>query len=162
MDSLTDLIKSEIKRQYKTRFNFAKASGIPYSTLSNALTNGLEGTSYGTVVRICKMLNIKQTYENDSVLYEDLVLFSKDFRDIYTMLTALDDRGLHTVTTVLKVEHERCLETGQGIHIEGMEQRGAAGHGPRTGNCHLDDNPEVRLETFRTFVRVGEKNEDHR
>ena len=33
MDSITGLIKSEIKRQYRTVMNFAKASGIPYSTL---------------------------------------------------------------------------------------------------------------------------------
>ena len=126
MDSITGLIKSEIKRQYRTVMNFAKASGIPYSTLSNALTKGVSGTSYGTVMKICKLLDIKQTYDRDQVLYNDLVLFSKDFHDIYTMLTALDDHGLHTVTTVLKVEHDRCLENGQGINIKAFNGIGMA------------------------------------
>ena len=65
-------------------------------------------------MKICKVLDIKRPYENDAVLYNDLVLFSRDYRDIYTKLTALDDFGLHTVTTVLKVEYDRCLKTRQG------------------------------------------------
>ena len=52
MDSITNLIKSEIKRQYKSLRQFSEQSGIPYSTLSNALTKGIGGTSYDTVVKM--------------------------------------------------------------------------------------------------------------
>ena len=49
LDSITALIKNEIKSQYKSLSKFAEASGIPYSTLSNALSRGVGGTSYDTV-----------------------------------------------------------------------------------------------------------------
>ena len=52
MDSITILIRDEIKRQYKSVKKFSEVSGIPYSTLSNALTKGVGGTSYDTVIRI--------------------------------------------------------------------------------------------------------------
>ena len=103
MDSITQLIKNEIKAQYKTLSRFSEASGIPYSTLSNALAKGVGGTSYETVVKICQMLNIKQAYDSD------LVLFNSEFHDIYSKLTHLDEQGVHTVCTVLNVEYNRCM-----------------------------------------------------
>lgn len=103
MDSITLLIKNEIKAQYKTLSRFSEASGIPYSTLSNALAKGVGGTSYETVVKICQMLNIKQAYDSD------LVLFNSEFHDIYSKLTQLDEQGVHTVCTVLNVEYNRCM-----------------------------------------------------
>ena len=63
MDKITQLIKTEIKKQYKSVHKFSKASGIPYSTLSNALSKGIGGTSYETVIKICQMLNIKPSHE---------------------------------------------------------------------------------------------------
>lgn len=104
MDSITALIKNEIKSQYKSLSKFAEASGIPYSTLSNALSRGVGGTSYDTVIRICKMLNIKQAYDSD------IVLFNDEFHDIYSKLTQLDEQGVHTVCTVLNVEYSRCVD----------------------------------------------------
>ena len=104
MDSITTLIKSEIKAQYKSVSKFSEASGIPYSTLSNALSKGVGGTSYDTVVKICQMLNIKQAYDSD------IVLFNNEFHDIYSKLTQLDEQGVHTVCTVLNVEYSRCVD----------------------------------------------------
>lgn len=105
MDSITELIKNEIKSQYKSVRKFSEASGIPYSTLSNALAKGVGGTSYDTVVKICKILNIKQAYDSD------LVLFNSEFHDIYSKLTTLDQQGVHTVCSVLNVEYNRCHST---------------------------------------------------
>ena len=102
MDSITALIKSEIKRQYKSLREFANASGIPYSTLSSAFTKGIGCTSYDTVVKICNMLHIKQVYDND------IILFSKDLHSVYTKLSALDETGIHTVCAVLDAEYSRC------------------------------------------------------
>lgn len=102
LDSITTLIKNEIKAQYKTVRKFSEASGIPYSTLSNALSKGIGGTSYETVVKICRLLNLKQVYDSD------IVLFNKEFHDIYTKLTQLDDQGVHTVCAVLNAEYARC------------------------------------------------------
>ncbi len=103
MDSITVLIKNEIKAQYKSLSKFSEASGIPYSTLSNALAKGVGGTSYDTVVKICQLLNIKQSCDSD------ILLFNSEFYDIYQKLTKLDDQGVHTVQTVLNVEYNRCV-----------------------------------------------------
>ena len=103
MDSITSLIKNEIKSQYKTVSEFSKVSGIPYSTLSNALSKGVGGTSYDTVVKICKLLNIKQSFDND------LVLFSEKYYDIYSKLSSIDEQGLYTVCAVLNAEYNRCI-----------------------------------------------------
>lgn len=105
MDSITTLIKNEIKAQYKTVKKFSEVSGIPYSTLSNALSKGIGGTSYETVVKICNILNIKQV--NDS----DIVLFNQEFHDIYDKLTHLDETGVHTVCAVLNAEYSRCVQS---------------------------------------------------
>ena len=105
MDSITLLIKNEIKAQYKSVRKFSEESGIPYSTLSNALSKGVGGTSYDTVVKICQLLNIKQIYD------EDIVLFNNKFHDIYSKLSMLDERGIHTICALLDVEYARCTNT---------------------------------------------------
>ena len=105
MDSITTLIKNEIKSQYKSISKFSEASGIPYSTLSNALAKGVGGTSYDTVVKICRLLNIKQSCDSD------ILLFNNEFYDIYQKLTKLDEQGVHTVRTVLNVEYYRCIDS---------------------------------------------------
>ena len=105
LDSITRLIKSEIKRQYKSVRQFSEKSGIPCSTLSNALSKGIGGTSYDTVIKICQLLNLKQTYD------ADLTIFNDQFYEICAMLAALDERGVHTVKTILSVEYSRCTNS---------------------------------------------------
>lgn len=102
MDSITELIKSEVKKQYKSVLQFSEKSGIPYSTLSNAFSKGIGGTSYDTVLKICKMLNLKQVYD------ADLTIFNDKFFEVCSMLSELDEQGVHTVKTVLTVEYNRC------------------------------------------------------
>ena len=102
MDSITLLIRDEIKRQHGSIKKFSEASGIPYSTLSNALAKGIGGTSYDTVLKICKLLNLKHIYD------ADLTIFNDKFYEICAMLSELDEQGVHTVKTVLTIEHNRC------------------------------------------------------
>ncbi len=102
MDSITNLIKAEIKRQYKSVRQFSEKSGIPYSTLSNCLSKGIGGTAYDTVIKICNLLNLKHIYD------ADLTIFNEQFYDICHMLSELDEQGVHTVRTVLTIEHNRC------------------------------------------------------
>ena len=102
MDSITILIRDEIKRQYKSVKKFSEVSGIPYSTLSNALTKGVGGTSYDTVIKICKLLNLKHVYD------VDITIFNDQFYEICSMLSRLDDKGVHAVRAVLTLEYNRC------------------------------------------------------
>ena len=104
MDNITQLIRTEIKRQYKSVRKFSVKSGIPYSTLSNALSKGVGGTSYETVTKICNLLNLKQAYD------ADLTVFNEHCYEICTMLAALDDQAVHTIKTILSVEYERCTK----------------------------------------------------
>ena len=105
MDNITQLIKTEIKKQYKSVRKFSEKSGIPYSTLSNALSKGVGGTSYETVIKICNLLNLKHAYD------ADLTVFNEHCYEIYTMLTALDEQAVHTLKTVLSIEYERCTKS---------------------------------------------------
>jgi len=102
LDSITILIRDEIKRQYKSVKKFSEVSGIPYSTLSNALSKGVGGTSYDTVIKICKLLNLKQVYD------ADLTIFNDQFYEICSMLSKLDVKGVHAVKSILTLEYNRC------------------------------------------------------
>ena len=104
MDAITLLIRDEIKRQYKSVKKFSEISGIPYSTLSNALSKGVGGTSYDTVIKICKLLNLKQVYD------ADLTIFNDQFQEICSMLSKLDVQGVHTVRSILTLEYNRCVK----------------------------------------------------
>ena len=121
VDNITKLIKSEIKRQYKSVRKFSEASGIPYSTLSNALTKGIDGTSYGTVIKICKLLNLKQAYD------VDLTVFNDQFHEICSMLAVLDEQGVHTVKTILSVEYNRCTSENTSPSVKGYNGLSVAG-----------------------------------
>ncbi len=114
MDSITNLIKSEIQRQYKSLRQFSEQSGIPYSTLSNALTKGIGGTSYDTVVKICDLLNLRQIYDTE------VSLFNEQFHEICTMLNALDEQGVHTVKAILTLEYNRCINKQTNPAIKGF------------------------------------------
>lgn len=108
MDNITKLIRSEIKKQYKSVRQFSERSGIPYSTLSNALSKGVGGTSYETVIKMCNLLNLKQVYDTD------LTVFNEHCYEICTMLASLDDYAVHTLKRVLSVEYARCT-TGKSL-----------------------------------------------
>ncbi|MBQ8094679.1 MAG: hypothetical protein IJ242_14065 [Clostridia bacterium] len=115
MDNITETIKHEIKTQYQSLRRFAEESGIPYSTLTNCLSKGINGTAYNTVAKICNLLSIKQDCDEKLVVYDD------KFHDLYQKLTVLDDKGVHTIETILEVENERCQkERDQIKQFEGL------------------------------------------
>ena len=129
LDSITNLIKNEIKTRYKSVRKFSEVSGIPYSTLTNALTKGIGGTAYDTVVKICKLLDIKQACDSD------VVLFNEQFHEIYSMLSELDEAGLHTVETILKVEHLRCKESTSSLSVRAFNGIGYAQKSSGESKC---------------------------
>lgn len=120
MDSVTSLILSEIKKQYGSRKEFCKVSGIPYSTVSSALTKGVGGTSYDTVVKMCKLLKIRQSED------AGLVLLNEEFYEFYRKLSSLDEQGLHTVGTVLNMEYNRCVDAGTAPVVRAFNNIGLA------------------------------------
>lgn len=109
MDKMTKLIKSEIKKQYKSVRQFSEKSGIPYSTLSNALSKGIGGTSYETVTKICKLLRLKRVYD------ADLTVFNDQTYELCAKLHALDEQAVYAVRAILNAEYDRCRGDRQAL-----------------------------------------------
>ena len=104
MDNLTKLVRDEITRQYRSVRQFAFAVDIPLSTINSALYNGVGGSSFDTVMRICKILGIK-AMSNDAALY-----LTDDTEKLLTQYAKLDDYGRHTISSVMQVEYDRCKD----------------------------------------------------
>ncbi len=101
MDELTNLIKSEIKRQHKSVRQFSAKVDIPQSTIISALRKGVSGTAFDTVIKICSALNIRLSVNNG-------VFMDKEKSELLTAFSELDEIGKHTVKTVCNVETLRC------------------------------------------------------
>lgn len=104
MDNLTTNVREEISRQYRSVRQFAFAVGVPLSTINSALHNGVGGSSFDTVMKMCKTLGIK-AMADDAAFY-----LTDDTEKLLTQYAQLDDFGRHTVATVLQVEAERCAK----------------------------------------------------
>ena len=105
MDNLTKLVRDEISRQYRSVRQFAFSVDIPLSTINSALHNGVGGSSFDTVMRICKILGIK-AMSDDAALY-----LTDDTERLLTQYAKLDDYGRHTISSVMQVEYDRCTKT---------------------------------------------------
>lgn len=103
MDELTKIVRAEITRQYKSVRQFAFAVDIPLSTINSALHNGIGGSSYDTVVQICKTLGIKNANQDRAAYLTD------ETERLIMQYAALDDYGRHTVSAVSQVEYDRCM-----------------------------------------------------
>ena len=104
MDNLTKLVRDEITRQYRSVRQFAFAVDIPLSTINSALHNGVGGSSFDTVMRICKILGIKAMSDDDALYLTD------DTEKLLTQYAKLDDYGRHTISSVMQVEYDRCKD----------------------------------------------------
>ena len=102
MDNLTKVVRDEISRQYRSVRQFAFAVDIPLSTINSALHNGVGGSSFDTVMHICKILGIK-AMSDDAALY-----LTDDTERLLTQYAKLDDYGRHTISSVMQVEYDRC------------------------------------------------------
>ena len=114
MDNLTRIIREEIGKQYKSVRQFAFAVGVPLSTVNSALHNGVGGSSFDTVLRLCKVLGIK-ALGDDAAFY-----LTDDTEKLLTQYARLDDYGRHTIASVIQVEYDRCTKTFE----DGSDLRG--------------------------------------
>lgn len=118
MDELTLLIKKEIKRQYRSVRQFSMTIGVPQSTIVTALQKGIGGTSFSTIMTICKVLGIKP------VLGEQGLFLDRESRTLLERYVLLDERGRQTVRALTEVEVLRAtndpmyLELGR--HLDQM------------------------------------------
>lgn len=101
MNSLTDLIKAEIKRQYKSVRQFASVIDVPQSTIISAMRKGVSGTAFETVIKMCNALDIKLSVNSG-------VFMDRENSELLAAFSQLDEIGKHTVKTVCSVENLRC------------------------------------------------------
>lgn len=112
MDNLTELIAKEIKSQYRSVRSFALHLGIPQTTLFSMLKNGIEGTAYNTVVRICSELGI------ELVNYDSAVKIDGDVLELVKKYNFLDEIGTHTVKAIINAEYDRCRNSSEAANDE--------------------------------------------
>jgi len=105
VQNLSAIISEEIKKQYKSIRQFSIASGIPQTTLVSAVKNGISGTAYETVVKICSLLHI------ELVNYDTHIVMTDDVIDMINMFNALDEKGEHAVMAFMTMEFERSTGT---------------------------------------------------
>jgi hypothetical protein len=104
MDELTKLIKTEIKKQFRSVRQFSMYIGVPQSTIVTALQKGIGGTSFETIMQICKVLDIKP------VEGQDLLFLDGEKRELLERFTALDDDGKKAVRAVTAIEYLRVTD----------------------------------------------------
>lgn len=117
MDELTLLVKMQINKKYKSVRQFARDINIPMTTIVSALKNGIGGTAYCTVCKICNALDIKLLNGVFPVVYDGQI------SEIVDNFGQLDEKGRHTVAVVLHME----LERSKNESIEQLGQLAAFG-----------------------------------
>ena len=98
-DTMTETLKDEIKRQFPSVRAFAKECGVPHGTIVSALNNGIEGTAWGTVKKICDCLHIDcGTFE--PILEEDRNLEQES--RVLAYFSKLSERGKNKAIEYMK------------------------------------------------------------
>ena len=140
MDNLTEIIYKEIKKQYKSVRRFAMTLGIPQTTVASTLKNGISGTAYATVVKMCEALDIKLVNYNTPLLADEKMI------KMLEMLNTLDSIGLHTVETVLYVEHKRCTD-------DAIEVGNVAAFGGKSFKAKADARAEKAADALKNIKK---------
>lgn len=118
MDELTQLIKKNIKSKYSSTRKFADELGIPQTTIVSAIKNGVGGTAFTTVCKMCKALGIKFFNGIFPVAVTDTT------RQLIEKLSKLDEKGIHTAATVIEMEYIRCCIEADVVSVaENNEKR---------------------------------------
>ena len=111
MDELTQLIKKNIKLKFSSTRRFSEELGIPQTTIVSAIKNGISGTAFSTVCKMCNLLDIKLMNGIYPVVVTDTTT------ELIEKLSKLDEKGIHTVSTVLQMEYIRCKTEAEAISL---------------------------------------------
>ena len=98
MDELTKLIKTEIKKQFRSVRQFSMFIGVPQSTIVTALQKGIGGTSFETIMHICEVLDIKPVPGDNAVFLDG------EKRELLDRYARLDQEGKKAVRAVAAIE----------------------------------------------------------
>lgn len=120
MDDFTQLIKKNIKLKYSSTKKFAEELGIPHTTIVSSIKSGVGGTAFTTVCKMCKALGIKIVNGIYPVSVND------NTRRLIEKLSKLDEKGIHTVTTVIEMEYIRCCIEADAIAVAENKESNAS------------------------------------
>ncbi len=140
MDELTQLIKKYIKYKYSSTRRFSEELGIPQTTIVSAIKNGVSGTAFTTVCKMCKALDIKLMNGIYPVVVTDTTT------ELIEKLSKLDDKGIHTVSTVLEMEYVRCQTEAEAMVVAEQNARIEA----------AKRNPIISSDDVPTKAEVGD------
>ena len=92
-----------------------RAEPVPEQTIpkSSLIREFIGGSSFDTVVQICRTLGI-------CALGEENIHLTEDTQRILDQYAKLDDYGRHTIASVIQVEYDRCTKTFE----DGSDLRG--------------------------------------
>jgi hypothetical protein len=105
MNELTKLIKTEIKKQFRSVRQFSMYIGVPQSTIITALQKGIGGTSFETVMHMCEVLNIRPVPGDNTVFLDG------EKRELLNRYARLDKPGKEAVRAVAAIELLRLHDT---------------------------------------------------
>lgn len=120
------LLKIMGERGYNA-MSLAKASGVPYTTIRSMIERNLSNASIDNVLRIGKVLGVDAETLGDpksSSAEIDGPTFSKEAQVVAVKYDKLDDKGKHTVDTVLDMEYNR-IHKPYLVPIAAHEREGA-------------------------------------
>lgn len=130
MGEIETKLKELIISRYGSLKKFTDTIDMPWTTLDSILKRGVLKSNITSLLRITKELNIdteslasgKITDTNQPYLDAKIIL---DESNLLFKYRTLDDKGKHTVDTVLEMEHNRC-RTEKNIYLvaESEEQYG--------------------------------------
>lgn len=138
MDELTQLIKKNIKLKFSSTRRFSEELGIPQTTIVSAIKNGVSGTAFATVCKMCNALDIRLI----NGIYP--VVVSDTTKNLIERLSKLDEKGIHTVSTVLEMEYIRCRAEAEAIAIAEKNARiEVAKNNPVISSAQIPSKTEV-------------------
>lgn len=140
MDELTQLIKKRIKSKFSSTRRFSEELGIPQTTIVSAIKNGVSGTAFTTVCKMCKALDIKLVNGIYPVVVTDTT------KNLIQKMSKLDEKGVHTVTTVLEMEYIRCKTEAEAVAVAEKNARLEA----------AKNNPIISTDKIPTTSEVGD------
>lgn len=112
--TIEEKLKELILSRYKSIRAFTQSINIPYTTIDTMFKRGIGGTSVTTIIKICYALDI----DIDALSYNEIIEKSKPLntkisyqeQNILNKYQILDEKGQHTVNTVLNIEYDRCKQ----------------------------------------------------
>lgn len=112
-----EILKELINKTGMSVKAFSAKAGLPYSTLRSMLERNIGNASVNNVIKVCQELGISveelQEMSKSNIIKTNSSnannSFSTKENNLISKYRQLDEKGKHTINTVLDMEYNRCL-----------------------------------------------------